>query len=341
MKVFFRSIFRAFIEQVDAILSVLVIVPARLLLWYRKIGSARLPITTRRLRKIGVFPVRNHYYEPLFNTQQLSHPLATDRHLPGLDFNVPAQLDLLGKLCFAEELKSLHLDRRNDAIDSFQIKNGSFESGDAEFLYQFIRFIKPHKILEIGSGNSTKIARTALARNKDESGGQCEHICVEPYEQAWLEELKGIRVIRSPIEDCPFDWSNELDAGDLLFVDSSHMIRPQGDVLKEYLEIFPQLKAGVVVHVHDIFTPRDYPKSWLVDEVRFWNEQYLLEALLTNSSRYEVIAALNFLQHNHFESLSKVCPYLSEEREPGSFYFRIRPEPASVRSASAALQEST
>ena len=77
------------------------------------------------------------------------------------------------------------------------------------------------------------------------------------------------------------------------------MIRPQGEVLREYLEIFPRLQPGVVVHIHDIFTPRDYLKTWGVDEVRFWNEQYLLEALLTNTNRYEVIAALNFLKNNH------------------------------------------
>ena len=157
--------------------------------------------------------------------------------------------------------------------------NGSFESGDADFLYQMIRYIKPHKILEIGSGDSTKIARLALNKNKDETSKVYEHICIEPYGAPWLEKLEGTKIIRELVENCKFDWANELEAGDLLFIDSSHMIRPQGDVLKEYLEIIPVLKPGVFVHIHDIFTPRDYKKSWIVDEVKFWNEQYLLEAL--------------------------------------------------------------
>jgi hypothetical protein len=101
------------------------------------------------------------------------------------------------------------------------------------------------------------------------------------------------------------------------------MVRPQGDVLKEYLEIFPQLKPGVYVHIHDIFTPKDYPRAWVVDDVRFWNEQYMLEALLTNTHRYEVVAALNFLKHHYPGPLSQVCPYLSADSEPGSFYFRV------------------
>ena len=84
------------------------------------------------------------------------------------------------------------------------------------------------------------------------------------------------------------------------------------------------LKPGVFVHIHDIFTPRDYKKSWIVDEVKFWNEQYLLEALLTDTNRYEVIAALNFLKNNYYEKISQICPYLTKDREPSSFYFRIK-----------------
>ena len=74
---------------------------------------------------------------------------------------------------------------------------------------------------------------------------------------------------------------------DILFIGSSHVIRPQGDVLFEYLELLPTLKRGVIVHVHDIFSPRDYPQSWLLDEVRLWNEQYLLEAFLTDNEHWK------------------------------------------------------
>jgi len=65
-------------------------------------------------------------------------------------------------------------------------------------------------------------------------------------------------------------------------------------------------------------------KSWVVDEVKFWNEQYLLEALLSNTDRYEIVAALNLLKHDYYNELKEVCPYLSENREPGSFYIRVK-----------------
>ena len=324
LKYLTKLILKIFKLPIDLFFCIAVIPGACILLIFRILGAGRLPLTTSLLKKIGVFPIRNHYFEPLFDDSQLLKPLDEDRYLPGIDFNLPAQLNLLQELTFSHELLSLNLERSIKTADSFNINNGSFESGDADFLYQIIRYIKPTKIIEIGSGHSTKIARLALKKNKSESSLIYKHICVEPYEQKWLDSLDDITIIRELVENTQFNWEDELNAGDLLFIDSSHMIRPQGDVLKEYLEILPQLKPGVFIHVHDIFTPKDYPKSWITDDVRFWNEQYLLEALLTNTYRYEIIAALNFLKHNHFENLKLACPYLTTEHEPGSFYFKVK-----------------
>ena len=131
-------------------------------------------------------------------------------------------------------------------------------------------------------------------------------------------------MIRERVEKLDFDWATELGENDLLFVDSSHMIRPQGDVLFECLEVFPKLSKGVFVHVHDIFTPRDYPAKWIEEDVCFWNEQYLLEALLTHTDKFQVTGALNYLKHHHYDALSKACPYLTPDREPGSFFFQVR-----------------
>ena len=93
-------------------------------------------------------------------------------------------------------------------------------------------------------------------------------------------------------------------------------------MLFEYLEIIPTLTKGVIVHVHDIFSPRNYPKEWIEDEVKFWNEQYLLEAFLSHNHSWEVIGALNYLHHNHYAKLKAVAPYLTPDREPGSFYLQ-------------------
>jgi hypothetical protein len=325
MNMVLNRVFLAVRPLADLVIAI-VAIPAAFVLWlYRRIGSQRLPIATKMLRKIGVFPIRDHYYEPLFNDAHLSKPLDEARKLPGIAFNVDQQLEFLGELDFADEFEEFFELQKDDPSEaSFRFNNLAFEPGDAEFLYQAIRHFRPRTLIEIGSGSSTKIARHALAMNAKDGGPQPRQICIEPFEQPWLESFGDIELVRVPVEACEIDWRHELASDDLLFIDSSHMIRPQGDVLYEYLEILPQLASGVLVHVHDIFTPRDYLDTWLYRDVRFWNEQYLLEAVLGNSARYEVVAALNLLQHDHHGALKRVCPYLEPRHQPGSFYFRVR-----------------
>jgi hypothetical protein len=272
------------------------------------------------MMRIGVLPIRDHYYEPFPVSANFRHPLGQDRHLPGIDWNLPAQLEFLALLKYESEL--CDLDSPPSAELGFRLGNGRFESGDAEFLYQVIRFKKPRRLLEIGSGNSTLVALAAIKRNRaDDLNYRCEHVCIEPYEAPWLEKT-GVKVLRQRVEDVDTAIFRGLQKDDLLFIDSTHVIRPQGDVLTEYLEILPTLNSGVIVHIHDIFSPRDYPAAWVLEQLLLWDEQYLLEAFLTENRNWSVIGALNLLKHRHFEALHRVCPYLTQDREPGSFYIQ-------------------
>ncbi|HZO22438.1 MAG TPA: class I SAM-dependent methyltransferase [Steroidobacteraceae bacterium] len=297
------------------------VLPAGLVLKaVRRIGLRRLRWCSKLLLRIGVLPIRRHYYEPFIDPGELRRPLDEERRLPGIDWNLSAQLQLLETLRYEGELTYLTAPRTS-AID-FRLNNGSFESGDAEFLYQLIRARKPRRLFEIGSGNSTLIARDAIGRNAQESAGySCKHVCVEPFEAPWLESA-GVTVVRKRLEEVDPAMFAELEENDILFIDSSHVIRPQGDVLVEYLEILPALRPGVIVHIHDIFSPRDYPSEWVKDRILFWNEQYLLEGFLTQNDSWTILAAVNLLRHRHFEALRRVCPYLTPEREPGSFYMQ-------------------
>jgi predicted O-methyltransferase YrrM len=308
---------------VDIIIAPAVYCCAIFLKLVRRVGVKRLPRSKAMLLRAGCFPVRDHYYEPAFRNEALREVLSTERDLPGIDWNTKEQLQLLSSFSYHSEL--VGVSRQDRGGHEFYLDNGAFESGDAEFWYNLIRFKKPKRIIEIGSGHSTKMARRALAANeRDDPQYTCEHILIEPYEYKWLEEL-GIQVIREKVEDADMRMFEKLEADDILFIDSSHVIRPRGDVLCEYLEILPLLNAGVIVHVHDIFSPRDYPADVVVDKVKFWNEQYLLEAFLTGNSDWKVIGALNFLRHNHYDDLKAKCPFLTEDRDPGSFYIqRVR-----------------
>lgn len=288
----------------------------------RQTGFGRMPLTLRVFRKVGIYPLLDHYYEPLFNLSHLRKPLSEDRQLKGIDWNVNEQLDLLKRFKFNDELVRFPVDQQAD--HEFFYRNGFFESGDAEFLYNMIRLFKPKRIFEIGSGQSTLLAASAVTANRSENPDyQCEHLCIEPYEVGWLDEL-NVTVVRTPVELIDTSLFGQLDKDDILFIDSSHMIRPQGDVLFEYFEILPILKPGVLIHIHDIFTPKDYLEEW-IQSVCFWNEQYLLEAFLSYNAEFKIIGALNFLKHHHADELTAVCPVLRDQlefREPGSFWLR-------------------
>lgn len=316
------------VRVADVILAPLTLPSSLVLKLVRRLGIAKvMPVSKKIFHTVGVFPIRDHYYEPLFNTNSLEKSLREDRRLPGIDLNVSRQLEVLGRFDFGDELVRFPLHKQ--AGVRFYYHNKFFESGDAEYLYSMIRFYKPSMLVEIGSGFSTLIAREAIKKNSEvDPDYGCEHVCVEPYENEWLNGL-GVEVIRKPVQHVDESLFRKLGENDILFIDSSHVIRPQGDVLFEYLEVLPSLKPGVLVHIHDIFIPKDYPDEWVRGAIRFWNEQYLLEAFLSFNERFEVIGALNFLAHNHPSELVDKFPVYKEEapfkmaasyREPASFW---------------------
>ena len=208
---------------------------------------------------------------------------------------------------------------------SYYYDNSYFESGDAEFFYSMIRHLKPRTLVEVGSGFSTLMAVEAIAANRREDPDYaCRHVCIEPFERPWLQELR-VELIRTPVERCDRALFLEMAANDILFINSSHVIKPQGDVLCEYLEILPALQPGVFVHIHDIFTPRDYLPDWLIEKNLFWNEQYMVEAFLSFNADFEIVGALNYLTHHHPDELAARFPVFARQaqsREPGSLWLR-------------------
>lgn len=293
---------------------------ARWMRYTRKKGP-NSKLNDKIFMRTGMLPVLDHYYQPLINPKKaLVKSLREDRSLPGIDWNTEEQLELLTKFNFNNELLQFPVNK--GVGGQFFYNNGSYCSGDAEYLYNIVRHFKPKRIFEIGSGNSTLMVKNALEENKkNDISYTCRHVCIEPYEQPWLEK-SGVEVIRKKVEDIPVQFFQELEAGDILFIDSSHIIRPQGDVLYEYLEILPTLKSGVLIHIHDIFSPKDYLNEWVFDQHKLWNEQYLLEAFMTYNSEFKIVGALNFLSHHYNQEFKDKSPIFAkqENREPGAFW---------------------
>ncbi len=278
------------------------------------------PVSFYIFKKIGLFPIINHYYEPLFDRSLLKESLRNNRNLNGIDFKVSKQLDLLNKFEYQNEL--IELSKLPKSHLNYSFKLGPFRSGDSDILFNFIRFKKPKRIIEIGCGHSTLMIQHAIKFNKIEDPRyDCQHTCIEPYENSWLNDL-DVKLISKRVEEVELELFKDLGTNDILFIDSSHILRPQGDVLFEYLEILPSLNSGVLVHIHDIFSPKDYLDEWKLNGLNFWDEQYLLEAFLSFNDHFEIVCAVNYLKHNHYEKLALKCPLLTIDREPGSFWIQ-------------------
>lgn len=323
MKEIVKKVILAASPILDVLAAPFVLAGALLFKLIRGYGVGRLNLCRRIFWAVGVMPVTDHYYDPFFRKDTLRKPLREDRDLPGIDLNPRGQLELLNCFNYNDELSGIS--RQPGAALEFYYDNPAFLSGDAEFLYNMVRYFKPRKVIEVGSGFSSLMTLKALKANREEDGSyNGELLCIEPYEHKWLEEL-GVTVHREPVQMVQVDLFRSLKKNDILFIDSSHIIKPQNDVLFLYLQVLPVLEPGVLVHIHDIFTPGDYLQKWVFEDVRFWNEQYLLESFLSFNFRFEVIAALNFLLRHYPDELLAVCPILREQasqREPGSFWIR-------------------
>jgi hypothetical protein len=307
----------------DPIIAAALFTPAMLMRRVRGFGLEKLPVTKRTLLSRGVLPVRDHYYEPRIRPDGLSRAaLERDRDLPGIDLRLEAQRELLGRLRYQSELSGIPTSRPERSEGVYWFDNTYFERMDGSVWYSLLRMLKPRMVIEIGSGFSTLLARLALDRNAAESGGaRCRHLCIEPYEHPWLDK-SGLEVVRRRVEEVDPIIFSALGAGDVLFIDSSHVLRPGGDVVVEILQILPRLAPGVVVHVHDIFTPRDYPWDWLFEMHRLWNEQYVLEAFLSMNPSFEVMLGVQHLWHAARQDMEAACVPLDGQIPGTSFYIR-------------------
>jgi predicted O-methyltransferase YrrM len=275
--------------------------------------------------RLGVHVTPIHFYQPIPDTASLDSVIWTRRSaMVGIDLRDSAQLALLAKLSesYKAEYNAFPRDDTGDP-SAFYLLNRSFEKIDAEIYYAMLREVKPKRLIEIGSGNSTLLAAQALAKNRAD-GSECEFTVIDPFPRPIVEKgLPGVtRLIRQGVEDVDLSVFDQLDDGDILFIDSSHVVRIGGDVVFEYLELLPRLKPGVLVHIHDIFLPMEYPKN-LIDKDRwFWTEQYLLQAFLAFNDSFEVIWAGSYMTLTHSAEMQAAFASFSNGVNAGSFWIR-------------------
>jgi Methyltransferase domain len=258
-----------------------------------------------------------HFYEPIPDTQSLPETLwSQPSELVGIDMNDSMQLDLLRN----------HFPKFRDEYNNLSVEpppgqKRPFRGVDALVAYCVIRHFQPELIAEVGSGWSSLVLGQVAAKNKNSA-----LICIDPFPRDILRKgFPGLRsLIKKKIQDIDLEFFSQLGSGSVLFIDSSHTVKIGGDVNYLFLEVLPRLNPGVIVHVHDIFLPFEYRRDWVLDEFRFWTEQYLLQAFLTFNSEFEVLLSNSYLNHYHQQELKAAFPGLSSWAG-GSFWMRRKP----------------
>jgi len=264
----------------------------------------------RALQRVGISITPSHFYWPVPDLAELeSHPWPHCAASVSFDLRLQAQLEFLQKITEQYGDEWLFADQPRGPSD-FHYNNGFFEIVDAEVAYSFVRHYKPARIIEIGGGFSTRIMRAALQANLEQDGVRGGLTSIDPHSDRLPSNGSSdlLTFVPKRVQDVDLELFGVLKRNDILFIDSSHVVRIGSDVVREYLEILPRLESGVVVHIHDIFLPWDYPREAVLHNLSFWSEQYLLQAFLSFNSSFEVLWASSAMQGYHSAALEEAFP---------------------------------
>jgi hypothetical protein len=276
----------------------------------------------RAAAKAGLDVVVKTFYSPIPDLDALP-PGTFERRseLPGIEWDLDRQLafvrDELGPA-----MRAFNPPPSQNG-DRFQYaQNPSYTMADATALYAMVHRLRPRRVVELGSGHSTLVTAQALRENAaDREAAQLE--VFDPFPSVVGDELPGLtRLERIGAQEVPLQTFETLEAGDILFVDTTHTVKVGSDVNFIVLEVLPRLAPGVVVHLHDIFLPYEYPRQWLEDYGLYWTEQYLVQAFLQCNSGYEVLAALHALQRDRRDAMAELLSPAVADWPGGAFWMR-------------------
>ncbi len=288
------------------------------------VARGALAATRRVGRRLGQHVTPANIYSVIPAIPPLSDPVWSRRHELPVDTDAALRFMDEELAQFLPEVGAVLTDA---AQHGFRLWNELYEGGDAELLYAMIRHARPRRVLELGSGFSTMITVAACERNAAE-GSPADLLAVDPAPRTDIaSSLKGRgRMELRDANELPLDRFEELEAGDILFIDTSHTVKLGSEVNRLVLEVLPRLAEGVWVHVHDIFLPYEYPRSRLIAS-GFFNEQYLLHAFLLGNGPWRIKLPVYAVWREHRDRLVAAIPSLSSppraEYFPSAFWLRL------------------
>lgn len=282
--------------------------------WYRRMTRPFVP---------------GHFYSPIpdpalirSDEQAIWGPVPDK--IDGVNLNWEGQVALLNQL--SQFYPTMPFGPEKTGNNRYCFNNTAYSYSDAILLHCMIRNIGPKKIIEVGSGYSSCVI---LDTNEQFFADKIEITFIEPYPKLLhgltrKDDLKKSRLIDKRLQDIPLSEFENLQSGDILFIDSTHVSKINSDVNYLFFKIFPRLSPGVWIHLHDIFYPFEYPKEW-VFEGRAWNEIYLLHAFLQYNEIFEIALFGNYLHHFSSGFFSEHMPLCL--KDGGSCLWLYKPLP--------------
>lgn len=258
----------------------------------------------------SLFPP-GHFYSPIVDPEDMrareKSIWKSCKDMPGIDMRVAEQHELLRQLKPHVAFIDYPQEQPTDDPTTYFYANDQYPMLDAEFLFAFLCERKPSSMIEIGSGFSSLVTADV---NRRILGNSIDFTCVEPFPRQFLiDGVAGItRLVREKVENLDLSFFESLSGGDILFIDSSHISKTGSDVNYLFFEVLPRLKKGVFVHVHDIFLPFEYPRKWVIDDGRNWNEQYLLRAFMQFNASWRIIWMAYYMGANHKDAVRETFP---------------------------------
>jgi predicted O-methyltransferase YrrM len=266
------------------------------------------------------------FYSPMYDTREMEQ--IKDRLWPpeppeilGIDWRDHEQLALCAAVFSTQP--SFRFPEESTDPSEFYVNNGQYPPLDAWVLEGLLRHYRPRRMIEVGCGFSTLIAARL---NREDLSSDMDLICVDPYPAPFLVdgEVEGVSEIRpEKVEEAPLGLFEQLEANDVLFIDTSHTVKTGCDVTWLFHEVLPRLRPGVVVHIHDIFLPHEYPEPWVL-EGWGWNEMYLVRSFLQFNNAFEMIWGTQYMLTYHPVEVVRAFPDYPKCRSLGGASMWIR-----------------
>ncbi|HWT73635.1 MAG TPA: hypothetical protein VN258_02805 [Mobilitalea sp.] len=276
--------------------------------------------------KDNFFPF-GHFYSLYPNMKEMHQKeqslFSDDKVIADIDFNEDIQKDFLKKMTTLYDTIP-NWENMSVPLGTTNLRhrygNPSLSPGDAIGLHCMLRILQSKRLIEVGSGYTSAVT---LDTNEFYLENKIDLKFIEPYPtllQSLLKKSDKVELMPTGLQEIPLSTFEQLDSGDILFIDSTHVSKIGSDVNYLFFEILPSLKKGVYIHLHDIFYPFEYPKQWIYSGM-IWNELYLLRAFLQNNKDYEIIFFQNMMEKKYMNLFLEKWP-LQAPVHGGSFWLR-------------------